>query len=80
VVREIFHLCVQGYGGSKTAHIITAKCVMNPTPHAKAVGNNISYNRTTADDYTWADSMISHMLVKQEYIGHTVNFKTYRKS
>jgi len=80
VVREIFHLCVQGYGVSKIANIITDKHIMNPTAHAKAIGNNISDNRTVADDYFWRASTISHMLTRQEYIGNTVNFKTYRKS
>lgn len=80
VVREIFHLCVQGYGVSKIANILTAKHIMNPTAHAKANGINPPDNRSTADNYTWADSTISHMLTRQEYIGNTVNFKTYRKS
>ena len=80
VVREIFHLCVQGYGGSKIANIITAKHIMNPTAHAKALGIGVSDNRSTADDYKWGNSTISHMLTRQEYIGSTVNFKTYRKS
>ena len=80
VVREIFHLCVQGYGVSKMANIITAKHIMNPTAHAKALGIGVSDNRSTADDYKWGNSTISHMLTRQEYIGSTVNFKTYRKS
>ena len=80
VVREIFHLCVQGYGVSKIANIITAKHIMNPTAHAKALGIGVSDNRSTADDYKWVNSTISHMLTRQEYIGSTVNFKTYRKS
>ncbi|MCI1264865.1 MAG: recombinase family protein [Saccharofermentans sp.] len=79
-VREIFHLCVQGYGVSKIANIITAKHIMNPTAHAKALGIGVSDNRSTADDYKWGNSTISHMLTRQEYIGSTVNFKTYRKS
>jgi len=80
VVREIFHLCVQGYGVSKIANIITAKHIMNPTAHAKALGIGVSDNRSTADDYKSVNSTISHMLTRQEYIGSTVNFKTYRKS
>ena len=80
VVKEIFHLCVQGYGVSKIANIITAKHIMNPTAHAKALGIGVSDNRSTADDYKWGNSTISHMLTRQEYIGSTVNFKTYRKS
>ena len=37
-------------------------------------------NRKDAGEYYWGSSTISHILTRQEYLGHTVNFKTYRKS
>ncbi len=80
IVRDIFRLCVQGYGVSQIANEISKRHIMNPTAHAKANGIGIPDNRDNADDYTWGDSTISHMLSRQEYLGHTVNFKTYRKS
>ncbi len=80
VVRDIFRLCVQGYGVSQIANEITKRHILNPTAHAKANSIGIPDNRENADDYTWVDSTISHMLSRQEYLGHTVNFKTYRKS
>lgn len=81
VVKEAFKLCVQGYGVSQIANELTKRHIMNPTAHAKANGVNIPDNRDySSGDYTWADSTISHMLSRQEYLGHTVNFKTYRKS
>ena len=80
VVRDIFRLCVQGYGVSQIAKEITKRHIMNPTAHAKANGIGIPDNRGGDNDYVWADSTISHMLSRQEYLGHTVNFKTYRKS
>ena len=80
VVRDIFRLCVQGYGVSQIAKEITKRHIMNPTAHAKANGINIPDNRDGENDYVWRDSTISHMLSRPEYLGHTVNFKTYRKS
>lgn len=80
VVREIFRLCVQGYGVSQIAKEITKRHIMNPTAHAKANGINPPDNRRDAGDYIWGNSTISHMLSRPEYLGHTVNFKTYRKS
>lgn len=80
VVRGIFHLCVQGYGVSQIANEITKQHIMNPTAHAKAHGYTIPDNRGDSGDYVWGDSTVSHMLSRQEYLGHTVNFKTYRKS
>lgn len=80
VVKEIFHLCVQGYGVTQIANEITKRQILNPTAYAKANGRNISDNRDYAGDYIWGDSTISHMLSRPEYLGHTVNLKIYRKS
>lgn len=80
VVREAFHLCMQGYGPSQIAKEFTNRRIMNPTAHARKNGINIPDNRGHDDDYVWRGSTIVHMLSRQEYLGHTVNFKTYRKS
>jgi hypothetical protein len=52
----------------------------NPTTHVKDMGINPPDNRAHAGDYSWDTSTIVHMLARQEYLGHTVNFITYRKS
>ena len=81
VVRDIFRLCVQGYGVSQIANEINKRHIMNPTAHLKSLGIGVPDNREDEhDDYRWQGSTISHMLSRQEYLGHTVNFKTYRKS
>lgn len=80
VVRDIFRLCVQGYGVSQIANEITRRNILNPTAYAKASGRSVPDNRDGDNDYTWRGSTISHMLSRPEYLGHTVNFKTYRKS
>mgnify|MGYP000192267742 CR=1 FL=1 len=80
VVREIFHLCVSGYGPQQIAKEMMRRGYMNPTAYARANGRTPPDNRTLGDDYTWQNSTISHILTRMEYLGHTVNFKTYRKS
>ena len=80
VVKEAFRLCMQGYGPTQIAKEFSERRIMNPTAHAKASGINIPDNRGHDDDYIWRGSTIVHMLSRQEYLGHTVNFKTYRKS
>jgi site-specific DNA recombinase len=80
VVKDAFHLCMQGYGPTQIAKEFSKRKIMNPTAHAKANGINIPDNRGHDDDYVWRGSTIVHMLSRQEYLGHTVNFKTYRKS
>ena len=79
-VREIFKLCLEGYGISRIANIISAKHILNPTAYAKSKGIARPDNRKHIDDYTWSANTIARMLSMQEYIGHTVNFKTYRRS
>ena len=80
IVRRAFQLCIEGYGPTQIAGEITKLHVMNPTAHLKSLGVGVPDNRLTAGDYTWQDSTIVHMLSRLEYLGHTVNFKTYRKS
>ncbi len=80
VVKEAFRLCVKGFGPKQIANIFTERKIPNPTAHAKMNGRNVPDNRTYTDDYTWQDSTIVHLLSRQEYLGHTVNFKTHRKS
>lgn len=80
VVRHAFHLCMDGYGPTQIAKEFNKRHIKNPTAHAKANGITIPDNRGHDDDYIWRGSTIVHMLSRQEYLGHTVNFKTYRKS
>ena len=80
IVREIFRLCVDGYGISQIANQLTARKVMNPTAHAKAIGCSVSDNRMSEDDCSWHPNTVAKILSRLEYVGCTVNFKTYRKS
>lgn len=79
-VRDIFQLCVQGYGVSQIAAEMTRRHVLTPAAYAKACGRPMNDNRCYTDDYRWIASTVSHMLSRREYLGHTVNFKTSRIS
>ena len=80
VVREIFQHCVDGYGPSQICGIMMQKGYMNPTAYMRSIGVKKPDNRTVGDDYTWQPSTVTHILERREYLGCTVNFKTYRKS
>ena len=80
VVRQIYRLCISGYGPTQIATELMHCGYKNPTAHEKEMGANVPDNRITGDDYFWHPATISHILGKKEYLGHTVNFKTYRKS
>ena len=80
VVREIFKLCMDGYGPTQIAKLLTERRIENPTAHAKRNGLNPPVRQFHDDPYLWRDTTVTHILSRMEYIGHTVNFKTYRKS
>ena len=79
VVREIFRLCVDGYGPRRIANILTERKILIPSAYALekgyAVRNNIPKN-----PYRWSSTVVVDVLERMDYLGHTVNFKTHRKS
>lgn len=82
VVREIFHLCISGYGPTQIAKELRKRRIEAPAVYGKRNGVNVpsAANRENDDPYRWTKSTVVHILERQEYLGHTVNFKTHRKS
>ena len=79
VVRQIFAWCMEGYGPSQIAHKLKAAKVECPTVYWMKLGRNAPA-KTPDDPYGWVPDTVSGILEKQEYLGHTVNFKTRRLS
>lgn len=79
VVREIFRLCVRGYGPTRIANILTERKILCPTYYALEKGGK---PRTTlpADKFAWNGPVVAKILDRMDYLGHTVNFKTHVKS
>ena len=77
VVQKIFQLCIEGYGPARIAKQLADEKVLKPTAYneLKATGKV-----TCPKPYRWAHKTIVGILEKQEYLGHTVNFKTHQKS
>ena len=80
IVKEAFQFCVQGYGPTQIARKFEEQGYMNPTAHIKSLGFNVPDNRIHVGDHAWDKSTVTHILERIEYLGHTVNGKTYRKS
>ena len=79
VVREIFRLCVGGYGPTRIAHILTERKILCPTYYALEKGGK-PRTALPADKYTWIGPVVAKILDRMDYLGHTVNFKTHVKS
>jgi len=80
VVREIFSLCVKGYGPTQIAKELTRRQIENPVAHARKQGLILPAKTLDDDPCAWHDSTVARLLARVEYLGHTANFKTYRKS
>lgn len=79
VVQEIFHLCIAGYGTSQIAKRLEANHVLVPSAHLKSIGQPTT-GIIPMNPYSWHPKTVSDIMQKPEYIGHTVNYKTFKKS
>lgn len=79
VVKHIFQLCIEGYGPTQIAHKLKDEGILTPSYYFKSIGLNPTAI-ITEEPYKWSARTVSNILDKQEYLGHTINFKTRRKS
>ena len=76
VVRHIFALAMEGYGPYQIATKLSEEKIEMPAVHLARYGEGVNKNKAFADIYRWSASTVVEILKKQEYLGHTVNFKT----
>lgn len=79
VVKEIFQLCLNGNGPTMIANILTERNILCPTAYAHEKGYPV-VTKIPLNPCQWNSACIVSMLERMEYLGHTANFKTYRKS
>ncbi len=76
VVRKIYDLCIDGKGPTQIAKILRKEKILTVKAYyAQAKGLPLPDG-----PYRWSEQSIIHILEKMDYIGCTVNFKTYTKS
>lgn len=78
-VRKVFNLCMNGYGPSQIAKILREERILTPAAYWQSIGRTTNLP-TPENPYRWVADTISTMIEKKEYLGHTVNFKTYKQS
>lgn len=76
IVRRIFNLTMDGAGPYKIAKILEADKIDIPAYHQQKMGYGLHQSKNFEHPYRWCSSTIASILKKQEYLGHTVNFKT----
>ena len=81
VVRRIFRLAVEGHGPYEISKILTQEKVECPAYYLARNGRGSRKNTVdTSRPYDWYGFTVSSMLTKPEYMGHTVNFRSSKKS
>lgn len=78
-VREIFSLCIKGYGPTQIARILTERGVDTPVVYFHKHGLPTSLKIREGSEI-WDQKTVAGILENLEYTGCTVNFKTYKKS
>lgn len=79
VVKYIFQLCIEGYGPTQIAHKLKDEGIFTPSYYFKSIGLYPTA-LITEEPCKWSARTVANILDKQEYLGHTINFKTRRKS
>ena len=81
VVRHIFHLSIEGHGPYEIANILMHEKVETPGYYfSKRSGDAGQGNSSPEHRYDWHGGTVLNILSKQEYMGHTVNFRTRKVS
>ena len=79
VVKKIFTLCMNGRGPSQIADQLEKDKMLTPTAYKNKQGVKTPHTEPE-NPYRWHESTIVNILERKEYIGATVNFKTYTNS
>lgn len=81
VVRRIFRLCIEGHGPYAIARILAKDNVERPSYYLARQGMGNHKSKYNAEEpYAWRGATVGDILGKPEYMGHTVNFRTYKDS
>jgi len=81
VVKRIFQLSINGYGPREIANILRDSKIDRPSVYMAKRGLGSQQNTTDMSrPYDWSATTVSYILSKQEYMGHTVNFRYYKES
>ena len=77
VVRLVFKYYNEGMQVSEIARTLEKAKYPTPSHYQKRV---VKGSRTEKNPYHWTGSSVTAILKRQEYVGDTVNFKTYHTS
>ena len=80
VVRRIFKLTIEGKGPCDIARIFAKEKIERPSYYMTTRDIVRREHHDKGHPYAWSGSTIANIVQKLEYMGHTVNFRTYKDS
>ena len=76
IVRRIYQMTMEGMGPYQICCALKGEKIEIPGYHLAQKGAGLHQRHVFPDPYNWTSSTVCSILKKQEYLGHTVNFKT----
>ena len=79
IVRLMYNLCIQGFGPTQIAKKLNAMKAISPLVWKHKVGWNYKLEKVNKPE-VWTLSAVKRILANPIYLGHTVSFRTKKKS
>ena len=79
IIRRIYSLCVEGYGPSQIAKKLNEMKAISPVVWKYKVGWNYKLEKVDHPEI-WTVTAVRRILSNPVYLGHTINFRTKKKS
>jgi hypothetical protein len=80
IVRRIYQMTIEGNGPSEIAKRLTTERSPRPSYHLAKRGIGKPGHADTDEPHRWNAATVASIISKPEYMGHTVNFRTYKAS
>ncbi|GHV12682.1 recombinase [Clostridia bacterium] len=80
VVRRVFRMTMDGKGPYQICCELEAEKILTPGAYLAEKGTGLHKSHVFENPYHWTSTTVCSMLKKQEYLGHTVNFKSKKES
>jgi len=79
IIKRIFQMTVDGKGPFQIAKTLRNEQFIRPSCHIARL-NDCATAKTEQNIYGWTDATITQIIRKAEYMGHVVNFRTFKPS
>jgi DNA invertase Pin-like site-specific DNA recombinase len=80
VVKRIFRMTIEGTGPFQIAKKLTDEHVLRPSVYIALRDGGTYTPATVSEPYRWRFPSVKNILLRPEYMGCTVNFRTYKES